>query len=573
MNTNILKKILTVIMATVLISGMMSLNNSKSGCASKVNAQVNMTAEDAIEWVKSKVGQSVDVDYVYGAQCVDLIKAYYTFLGFCPVKGNGSDYTFNVLPPGYVRIQGAKPQKGDVLVYTGGSKGYGHVAIYESDYSHYHQNYGGNQYVMHITHIPYDGMTTVDYWGVIRPDFRTGSNVKGYLDSCHAEEGSVYVSGWAVDFYDKNKNLDIYIYVGGAADTEGQPTTEKHVILADSKREDVDKVYSGVGINHGYTASLPTELKGEQSVYVYAVNSAISDEKFFIGSTTVNIAQNDILEEPNPDEDDSIKDSVDNPSEELPTETESETPTETESSMETPIETETESTTETATESPTESTTEAATEPPTESTTEAATESPTESTTETATESPTESTTETPTEPTTEAPTEPPTETATEPAIEAPTESPTEAATEQETELPTEAATEQETEPLTEVATELPTETATEPSTKAETELPTETVTEQETEPPTEAATEPSTEVATEQPTEEAPTESPVELPAEGEAEKPTEPSTDSTVLGSIEMSVGGKRQITSSHIIVGVFFGCMFLMPLSSLIDKIRKK
>lgn len=88
---------------------------------------VSAEAEAAIKWVKSRVGQSIDYDGVYGAQCVDLIKAYYNYLGVSPVTGNGVDYTKNVLPNGWLRIQGVKPQKGDILVYTGD---YGHVAIY-----------------------------------------------------------------------------------------------------------------------------------------------------------------------------------------------------------------------------------------------------------------------------------------------------------------------------------------------------------------------------------------------------------------------------------------------------------
>lgn len=154
----LLKKIFIMILTIVLVSGIIPLRNCRTGDIREVNAQVNMTAEESIEWAKSKVGQAIDVDGVYGAQCVDLIKAYYTFLGFRPVQGNGSDYTHNVLPPGYVRIQGAIPRKGDILVYTGGAKGYGHVAIYESVYSTYHQNFGGNQYVMHITERAYPGI-------------------------------------------------------------------------------------------------------------------------------------------------------------------------------------------------------------------------------------------------------------------------------------------------------------------------------------------------------------------------------------------------------------------------------
>ncbi len=128
----------------------------------------NRTQAEAIQWVKSKVGQSIDADGVYGAQCVDLILAYYDYLGVPRSSGNGADYTCNALPGGWSRIQGAAPQPGDILVYTGG---YGHVAIYESDYSTYHQNFNTHSYVERVT-IRYNGLSS-SYWGVIRPNWYT----------------------------------------------------------------------------------------------------------------------------------------------------------------------------------------------------------------------------------------------------------------------------------------------------------------------------------------------------------------------------------------------------------------
>ena len=292
----LLKKLFAIIMTVMLISGLVPLRNCGVGNIESVNAQVNMTAEEAIKWVKSKVGQPIDVDGVYGAQCVDLAKAYYTFLGFRPVQGNGSDYTHNVLPPGYVRIQGAIPRKGDILVYTGGAKGYGHVAIYESMYSTYHQNFGGNQYVMHVTDIPYDGMTTVNYWGVIRPDFQSESDIVGYLDVYTGGEGSLYVAGWAADFYSKNTNLEIQIFIGGTAETEGQNGTEKHIIVADKTRQDVEDAFPGVGKNHGYEATFKTTLTGKQDIYAYAVNTA-SNCRVLIGIGNVDIKKSTVPNE------------------------------------------------------------------------------------------------------------------------------------------------------------------------------------------------------------------------------------------------------------------------------------
>ncbi len=125
------------------------------------------TADDAIAWAKAQVGK------VHGTgQCVCLIWEYYRALGQTPVSGNGCDYASDnqQLPPGWNRYKGATPQKGDILVWTGG---YGHVAIYESENSTYHENWTSNQ-VQNVTYFQkqytYEG-NTVTYWGVIRPDF------------------------------------------------------------------------------------------------------------------------------------------------------------------------------------------------------------------------------------------------------------------------------------------------------------------------------------------------------------------------------------------------------------------
>lgn len=61
------------------------------------------TATDSIKWVKSKVGTSIDFDGSYGSQCVDLVMAYYNYLGVAISHGNGCDYASNTLPSGWTR--------------------------------------------------------------------------------------------------------------------------------------------------------------------------------------------------------------------------------------------------------------------------------------------------------------------------------------------------------------------------------------------------------------------------------------------------------------------------------------
>ena len=135
------------------------------------------TADDAINWVKSLEGQPVG-----SGECVALIVAYYSYLGQTSPGGNGADYSWNQLPAGWQRLQNAQPQKGDILVYSGnGANPYGHVAIYESDYSTWHQNYAYQRKVVHVTNVRYNRFDN-PYWGVIRPDFSSATPTPSYAD-------------------------------------------------------------------------------------------------------------------------------------------------------------------------------------------------------------------------------------------------------------------------------------------------------------------------------------------------------------------------------------------------------
>jgi len=99
------------------------------------NAATSHTQQEAVNWANAQIGKSLDQDGVYGAQCVDLIRYYYIYLGASPVGGNGCNYATNALPNGWSRIKyysGFTPQPGDVAVWTYASSSYGHVAIVTS---------------------------------------------------------------------------------------------------------------------------------------------------------------------------------------------------------------------------------------------------------------------------------------------------------------------------------------------------------------------------------------------------------------------------------------------------------
>ena len=174
------------------------------------------TADDAINWVRSLNGQPVG-----SGECVALIKAYYSYLGQTSPGGNGADYSWNQLPAGWQRLQNVQPQKGDILVYSGnGANPYGHVAIYESDYSTWHQNFASQRKVVHVTNIRYNGFDN-PYWGVIRPDFGSavfkpdfiniGTNVYRYI---------IRADKWMPTgtCYDQNAKRDVKIVNSGSSD-------------------------------------------------------------------------------------------------------------------------------------------------------------------------------------------------------------------------------------------------------------------------------------------------------------------------------------------------------------------
>ena len=184
------KRVLSLLLVLLMVVSLVPM--------SALAATNGHTANEAIGWVQSQVGKALDYDGVYGAQCVDLIKYYYDYLGCASyARGNGSDYATNALPSGWTRLKGAQPRPGDILVYTGGYNNYGHVAIYESDYVSYHQNFNGKQYVVRAT-CKYNALNN-PYWGVIRPDFGGSAPVSAASwegpSATNITESNAYLSG------------------------------------------------------------------------------------------------------------------------------------------------------------------------------------------------------------------------------------------------------------------------------------------------------------------------------------------------------------------------------------------
>ena len=202
------KRVLSLVLAVILIVGLLP-----TAAFASTNGK---TADDAINWVRSLNGQPVG-----SGECVALIKAYYSYLGQTSPGGNGVDYWYNDLPAGWTRIPNAQPKKGDILVYGSSSDNkYGHVAIYESDYSTWHQNYAYQRKVVNVTNVKYNRFTN-PYLGVIRPDFGSAVFKPDFIDiGTNIYRYIIRADKWMPTgtCYDQNAKRDVKIVNSGSSD-------------------------------------------------------------------------------------------------------------------------------------------------------------------------------------------------------------------------------------------------------------------------------------------------------------------------------------------------------------------
>ena len=202
------KRVLSLVLAVILIVGLLP-----TAAFASTNGK---TADDAINWVRSLNGQTVG-----SGECVALIVAYYSYLGQTSPGGNGVDYWYNDLPAGWTRIPNAQPQKGDILVYGSSSDNkYGHVAIYESDYSTWHQNFGSARCITHVTQYKYNEFKN-PYWGVIRPDFSSAVYKPDFIDiGTNIYRYIIRADKWMPTgtCYDQNAKQDVKIVNSGSSD-------------------------------------------------------------------------------------------------------------------------------------------------------------------------------------------------------------------------------------------------------------------------------------------------------------------------------------------------------------------
>lgn len=173
--SNFYKRALLLLTALLLFFTAIPAAGLTSCAAAK---ETLLTEEEAMQWLSSTVGTRRG-----DGQCIAFIKDYYIALtGYAP-RGDAADFSHNELPKGlgWKRIKGEKRlKKGDILIWTGGTGGNGHAAIYGGDGKYYHQNWSG-KYVQIIGKSWLEGFrisrsnSYASYWGVIRPSFKKES--------------------------------------------------------------------------------------------------------------------------------------------------------------------------------------------------------------------------------------------------------------------------------------------------------------------------------------------------------------------------------------------------------------
>ena len=105
------KRLLSLAMALAMIVGFAAWVPELSiGSEIKAGAYTAHTREEAINWIRSQVGKSIewtDASNLY--QCVDFVQAYYAYLGVQPYIHNAGNYSWadDAVPSGWQRIKGA----------------------------------------------------------------------------------------------------------------------------------------------------------------------------------------------------------------------------------------------------------------------------------------------------------------------------------------------------------------------------------------------------------------------------------------------------------------------------------
>lgn len=106
------------------------------------------------------------------------------------------------------------------------------------------------------------------------------------LETVTGGVGTITVAGWSFDRDNVDEAVELHVYIGGPAGTEG---AEAVLVVANRSRKDVDNAFH-VGEYHGFEKIIPTKKIGSVQVYVYAINIG-GGPNLEIGHKTVNITK------------------------------------------------------------------------------------------------------------------------------------------------------------------------------------------------------------------------------------------------------------------------------------------
>lgn len=214
-----------------------------------------MTNQEGANWALARVGQWIDTDGYYGAQCKDFVNAFTQENFGITFPGNACDLIYDALPSGWQRIQNYAefiPEPGDIAIWGGwNGNPYGHTGIiisanintFESVDQNWVNSSSNGSAAARVTH----NYTRPAFWGVIRPPYQ--SNIPAVNGTWLTVNGSTFIAGSTVTF-----NL-------GANNANG------YTIGID--KDGTRIITQGVGTNPSFVLNEP----GNYSAYVTAGNS------------------------------------------------------------------------------------------------------------------------------------------------------------------------------------------------------------------------------------------------------------------------------------------------------------
>ena len=224
--------------------------------------------DQAVKWAKDRVGASIDVDGIWGKQCVDFIAAY-TFENFGRnVMGANKGNTTNAiqlkditLPAGYTRIKNSAtfiPEPGDIFIFT--IAPYGHTGVVVTANMNSFTSVDQNWYTVNgdapgDTNGSPAALVTHNYnnfWGVIRPSFTSREQIEqAYWDVLERkwDEGGVQTylkTGWDINaIKDALRKSPEYAALQSRKAAEQAAANAKAIALAaetERKRKEAERI-------------------------------------------------------------------------------------------------------------------------------------------------------------------------------------------------------------------------------------------------------------------------------------------------------------------------------------------